>query len=195
MRARAPLRPPTVDRHIAPTARPTAHGSARSMLPLGADSYGAPARRTLRMGAYCWGRLYPPREAIRGPFCSPPYHLRLGAVPAWAEALPTSQEGVVGVPGGIPQVDSQGNVVGWYTVNADGTTTLYDAQANIVGSTSPVATALTAAGAAAVAMGAPGTRLSTPSAQMLGPLTPAQWLYVAGAAVGVILLLTIAKRR
>lgn len=98
MRATMQLRPPTTDAYIAPTARPTPHGSVRSMLPLGADSYAAPppatpiqswgrvARRTraIRMGAWgCavapgWGQLYPPPEAIRGPFRSPPYHLRLG---------------------------------------------------------------------------------------------------------------------
>ncbi len=212
MRALFPLRPPAMDRYIGPPAAAPPHGTARSMLPLGADSYGgdahpsgmvlmpAPTRQSrrraaLRMGAHCWGRLYPPPEAIRGPFMAPPYHLHLG------------QEAVVGVPGGIPQVDSAGNVVGWYTVNADGTTTLYDPQGNITGSTSQVATTPSTIPSGWTPVGplvptppfkGPPTYAQGPIGQtMLGPLTATQWLYVAGAGGALLLLLGMSggKRR
>lgn len=50
MRTLAPLPPMTTVGHIAPTALPIGHGTMLSMLPSGADSYGGPFRRVLRMG-------------------------------------------------------------------------------------------------------------------------------------------------
>jgi YD repeat-containing protein len=177
-----------------------------------------------------WWHLYPPPEAICGPFEPPTRPLRLGAVlvarplrsqpwswgganypvsraqPAGSHAvltavrtphgvvlrprlmgvgqvpppLPPEATAVVGVPGATPQIDSSGNVVGWYRVNPDGTTTMYDAQGNLVESTGTVIN-----GAGPLPGRAPAAK-------------PFDWttiLYIGGAGAGLFLLMALLQKR
>jgi YD repeat-containing protein len=174
-----------------------------------------------------WWHLYPPPEAVCGPFEPPTRPLRLGAVLvakplrslpwswgganySWGRARPrlrgigqvppplppeasTSDilrgggasppyqgSTVVGVPGATPQIDSAGNVVGWYRVNPDGTTTMYDAQGNLVESTGTVIN-----GAGPLPGRAPAAK-------------PFDWttiLYIGGAGAGLFLLMALLQKR
>ncbi len=222
MRVQMRLRPPVMDRSIAPCAAPTPHGTARSMLPLGADSYGAPSpatgllvrvprwasqgprmpawgslyppRRAVRMGAHCWGRLYPPREAIRGPFMSPPYHIGLGddvapGAPATSVTYPdilTSMDAVA-----VPALEPTDVWV------PPGLTPTYGAAPAIGAPVAPITPVFTSPGLTpqpSAAGGTPVAVLSTGEPR-LGPFTQTQWLYGGGAVLGLLLLLSLTKRR
>ncbi len=297
MRAQMRLRPPVMDQSIAPCAAPTPHGTARSMLPLGADSYGAPApatgllvrvpiwasqgprlpawgslypprrairmgavvpllpsdttiggewidrsdfylgppvlensdfylgppvrvprerlgpgpwrwwrrryvgpgevppvRRASRMGAHCWGRLYPPREAIRGPFLSPPYHIGLGddvapGAPATSVTYPdilTSMDQVA-----VPALEPTDVWV------PPGLAPMYGVAPPIGAPVAPTFPVFTSPGITTPPRydGEPASTLTPTGPVMFGPFTQTQWLYGAGAALGLVLLLSLTKRR
>ncbi len=219
MRASVRLRPPVMDRFIAPCAAPTPHGTARSMLPLGADSYGAaastgllvrvprwasqgprlpawgslyPPRRAIRMGAHCWGRLYPPREAIRGPFVSPPYHIGLGddvapGAPATSVTYPdilTSTDQVA-----VPALEPTDVWV------PPGLVPTYGAAPPVGAPVAPITPVFTAPGLTPRPTSGSTYVMIPPDAPRLGPFTYTQWLYGGGAALGLLFLLSLTKRR
>lgn len=221
MRTRTPLRPLMAHRYITPTAAPTPHGSARSMLPLGADSYGAvapstglivrvplwarqgptmpawgslyPPRRAIRMGAACWGRLYPPREFIRGPFASPPYHIGLGD-----DVAPGAPATSVTYPDILTSMDQVAvpALEPTDTWVPPGLTPSYGAAPAIGAPVSPVTPTFTTPGLLMQPTGAVASLSLVPTGQgMLGPFTQTQWLYAAGAGVALLLLLALMKRR
>lgn len=208
MRAGMHLRGPTTDGHICPTACPTPHGSARSMLPLGADSYGGaasgllvrvptwasqaprmpawglvyPPHRALRMGHY--GYLFPARPPFRGPFTSPSWHLRLGD-----DVAPGAPATSVTYPDILTSMDAAAAPA----LEPTDTWTPWSHGAGAP--SSPTEPTFQAPGLTLPAARANALTLPSASESMWGPLTMTQWLYVAGGSLALILLLKLAKRR
>lgn len=160
-----PVATPTVPHPTAIVAPPWTWAGAQY-------SWGAPARVLAPTG---WG---PAAHVLAPTGWGRP---GLGQVPP---PLPPEESGgqVVGVPGATPQIDSAGNVVGWYRVNPDGTATMYDAQGNLQEST-------------ALVTPTPAGLPSSGPARSAPTFNWATLLYIGGAGAGLFLLMALLQKR